>query len=122
MESIAGKLIGKADVKRATVFDDQYISTGGQFYELIVGHDRFNCDLRNRFYAMLGEEEGLCVHPYDAAGWLVAAEAGVILTDGVGGPLDGPLDCTTGLSWSGFANQALHDSIQPIVKAFIERK
>jgi fructose-1,6-bisphosphatase/inositol monophosphatase family enzyme len=122
MEKIAGSLIGKADVKRATVFDDQYISTGGQFYELIVGHDRFNCDLRNRFYAMLGEEEGLCVHPYDAAGWLVATEAGVILTDGVGGPLDGPLDCTTGLSWAGFANKALHDSIQPIVKAFVERR
>ena len=24
---------------RALVFEDQYISTGGQFYELIVGHD-----------------------------------------------------------------------------------
>lgn len=119
METIAAKLIGKADVKRATVFDDQYISTGGQFYELIVGHDRFNCDLRNRFYAMLGEEEGLCVHPYDAAGWLIAAEAGVILTDGAGGPLDGPLNCTTGLSWAGFANQVLHDSIQPIVSRFL---
>ena len=35
------RLIGKADVTRATIFEDQYISTGGQFYELIVGHDRF---------------------------------------------------------------------------------
>jgi hypothetical protein len=37
MEEIARRLIGPADVHRATVFDDQYISTGGQWYELIVG-------------------------------------------------------------------------------------
>src|SRR5687768_14983538 len=41
-EHLVRSLIGPADVTRATVFDDQYISTGGQFYELIVGHDRFN--------------------------------------------------------------------------------
>ena len=28
------------------VFDDQYISTGGQLYELAVGHDLFTADLR----------------------------------------------------------------------------
>src|SRR5207244_2861702 len=39
MEHLAKNLLGPADVNRATVFDDQYISTGGQFYELIVGHD-----------------------------------------------------------------------------------
>ena len=41
MEHLARNLIGPADVTKATVFDDQYICTGGQFYELIVGHDRF---------------------------------------------------------------------------------
>jgi fructose-1,6-bisphosphatase/inositol monophosphatase family enzyme len=122
MERIVARLIGKADVKRATVFDDQYIATGGQFYELIVGHDRFNCDFRTHFYRMLGEDEGLCVHPYDVAGWLVAAEAGVILTDGVGGALDGPLDCTTGLSWAGFANRGLHDAIAPILTEFVSAR
>ena len=52
MEFLADELIGPADVTRATVFDDQYISTGGQFYELIVGHDRFNADLRPVFYKL----------------------------------------------------------------------
>lgn len=119
MERIVAQNIGAADVTKAMIFDDQYISTGGQLYELIVGHDRFVCDLRSIFYRMQNQPEGLCVHPYDCASWLVAAEAGVLLTDGLGNPLDGPLDCTTGLSWAGFANRALMDQIQPIIRDFV---
>lgn len=121
MERIAEALIGKADVTRATVFDDQYISTGGQLYELIVGHDRFNCDLRSQFYRIQGQPQGLCVHPYDLASWLIAEEAGVILTDGLGQPLDGPLDVTTGLSWAGFANPQLRDRIEPVMLEFVRQ-
>ncbi|HLL88032.1 MAG TPA: hypothetical protein VK324_01895, partial [Tepidisphaeraceae bacterium] len=36
MEHLVANLLGRADVTKAMVFDDQYISTGGQFYELIV--------------------------------------------------------------------------------------
>ena len=108
---------------RATVFDDQYISTGGQFYELIVGHDRFIADLRPLFYRIQGQPEGLCCHPYDCATWLIAEEAGVVLTDGLGGPLDGPLDVTTGLSWAGYANESLRQGIEPLLLRFFhERK
>mgnify|MGYP001039492880 FL=1 len=119
MEYLVRELIGQADVTRATVFDDQYISTGGQFYELIVGHDRFNCDLRPLFYRIQNQPAGLCCHPYDCATMLIAEEAGVILTDGLGNLLDGPLDTTTGLSWAGYANQALHDRIQPLLTRFL---
>jgi fructose-1,6-bisphosphatase/inositol monophosphatase family enzyme len=119
MEYLVRQLIGAADVTKATVFDDQYISTGGQFYELIVGHDRFNADLRPLFYALQGQPEGLCCHPYDCATWLIAEEAGVVLTDGQGNPLDGPLDTTTGLSWAGYANRHLHDAIQPLLTSFL---
>jgi hypothetical protein len=101
------------------VFDDQYISTGGQFYELIVGHDRFNADLRPLFYEIQKQPPGLCCHPYDCSTWLIAEEAGVILTDGMGKPLDGPMDTTTGLCWAGFANAALRDQIQPVIRAFL---
>ncbi len=118
METIARSLIGEADVTRATVFDDQYISTGGQFYELIVGHDRFNCDLRPLFYQITGGTRGLAVHPYDVATALVAMEAGVILTNGLGGPLDGPMDCTTDITWAGYANDALRQQIEPLIQAF----
>jgi fructose-1,6-bisphosphatase/inositol monophosphatase family enzyme len=119
METIAGRLIGPADVTRATVFDDQYISTGGQFYELIVGHDRFNADLRPIFYQLQNQPAGLCCHPYDCATWLIAHEAGVNLTDAFGHPLDGPLDTTTGISWIGYANAELRKAIEPIIGQFI---
>jgi fructose-1,6-bisphosphatase/inositol monophosphatase family enzyme len=122
MEHLVRHLIGEADVTKATVFDDQYISTGGQFYELIVGHDRFNADLRPIFYAIQKQPEGLCCHPYDCATLLIAEEAGVVLTDGMGGPLDGPLDTTTGLNWAGYANRALHDAIQPLLTAFLRER
>ncbi len=122
MEYLVSHLIGKADVTKATVFDDQYISTGGQFYELIVGHDRFNADLRPLFYQAQKQPEGLCCHPYDCATLLIAEEAGVIITNGLGQPLDGPLDTTTGLSWAGFANKALHDRIQPLLAEFLRGK
>ncbi len=122
MEFLVSQLIGPADVTRATVFDDQYISTGGQFYELIVGHDRFIADLRSIFYKIQNQPEGLCVHPYDACTQLIALEAGVIITNGQGAPLDGPLDCTTGLSWAGYANKSLRDRIEPIIVKFLNSR
>ena len=122
MEAIVLQTLGKADVTKATVFDDQYISTGGQFYEMIIGHDRFNADLRPIFYEMQQQPAGLCCHPYDCATLLIAEEAGAIITDGLGAPLDGPLDTTTGLSWAGFANAGLRDAIEPIILDFVKRR
>ena len=122
MEHLVANLIGPADVTRATIFDDQYISTGGQFYELIVGHDRFNADLRPLFYRMQNQPEGLCCHPYDCAGLLIAEEAGVFITDARGNPLNAPLDCTSGVSWAGFANAALRAQIEPMLTSFIETR
>lgn len=122
LEHLTEKLLGGADVNKALIFDDQYICTGGQFYELIVGHDRFIADLRSIFYRLQNQPEGLCVHPYDCATWLIAQEAGVILTDGRGGPLDGPLDCTTSLAWAGFANATLQAQIEPVINAFLRSR
>ena len=122
MEEIVRRLLGEADVGKAMVFDDQYISTGGQFYELIVGHDRFNADLRPLFYEAQGQPEGLCCHPYDCATVLVAREAGVAVTDGLGGDLDGPLDVTTGLSWAGFANERIRRAVEPVMLEFFRAR
>ena len=122
MEEVAHRLLGPVDVTSAAVFDDQYICTGGQFYELIVGHDRFNADLRPLFYSLQAQPPGLCCHPYDCATMLIAEEAGVLLTDGMGNQFDGPLDCTTGLSWAGFANRALLQRIQPIIIEFFNSR
>jgi len=122
IEFLVRNLIGPADVTRATVFDDQYISTGGQFYELLVVHDRFNADLRPAFYRMQYQPEGLCCHPYDCAALLIAQEAGVIITDTKGAALDGPLDTTTGISWVGYANERLRKRIEPLLLEFLSRR
>jgi hypothetical protein len=122
MEHIVRNVIGPADVTQATVFDDQYISTGGQFYELIIGHDRFNADLRPVFYRLQNQPAGLCCHPYDCATLLIAEEAGVVITGPDGNPLNGPLDTTTGLSWVGYANSHLRRKIEPLVTQFIAGK
>ena len=121
MEMIVRQCVGESDASTAMVFDDQYISTGGQFYELIMGHDRFNADLRVHFYRALQLQPGLCVHPYDMASALIAQEAGVILTDGLGGVPDGPLDVTTPLGWAGFANTHLRERIEPIMINFLKQ-
>ncbi len=49
-EEIIQTLFPNAPEGRAILFEDQYISTGGQFYEMLIGHDRFNADLRASLY------------------------------------------------------------------------
>ncbi len=121
MEFLVSRLIGPADVTQATVFDDQYISTGGQFYELIVGHDRFIADLRPLFYQAQGQPAGLCCHPYDCVAMLIAEEAGVVLTNGFGHPLDGPMDVISPIAWAGYANSMLFEAIEPLIQEFFEK-
>ena len=118
MEQIVQMALGPLDVHSDTVFEDQYISTAGQFYELIVGHDRFNADVRPLFYKMENKPEGLCCHPYDCATLLIAQEAGVVITDALGKVLDGPMDTTTGLNWAGFANVHLRALIEPLIISY----
>jgi fructose-1,6-bisphosphatase/inositol monophosphatase family enzyme len=124
MERIAAAGAGSAEPGKAKVFDDQYISTGGQMVELMLGHDRFCCDLRPLFYRALQARGaqvpcGLVCHPYDAAGWLVARQAGVVLTDGFGGALDAPLDVHHPVHWCGYANPSLRERIEPVLQTWL---
>lgn len=124
MERIALKSCGVINSGQASVFDDQYLSTGGQMVELMLGHDRFCCDLRPLFYRILeiGKDDsvrGLECHPYDVAGALVAHQAGVVITDGFGNPLNAPLDVETGVHWCGYANDTLREQIQPVIDEWL---
>ncbi len=103
--------------KRAACFEDQYASTGGELYELMAGHDRFIADLRP-----LVNAGGLCCHPYDLCTALIAREAGVIITDPAGAPVDAPLDLTTDVAWVGYANDPLRRSIEPVLQAALRRR
>lgn len=95
------------------IFDDEYICSGGQLAELIVGHDRFIADLRPVFFGAYGLPKKLVCHPYDICTELIAREAGVIVTDENGEPLSAPLDIRADVSWVGYANPVLRDSIAP---------
>lgn len=123
MEQIAAATLGAVEPGSASVFDDQYISSGGQFVELLCGRDRFCCDLRPLFYRVLQRETGQTVrglecHPYDAAGLLVAQRHGVIVTDGLGQPLTPPLDVHSPVHWCGYANPRLRAAIEPVIQQF----
>jgi hypothetical protein len=102
------------------VFDDQYLSTGGQLAELVAGHDRMLGDLRPLVYAKLGFSSAtLCCHPYDICTLLVAREAGCLIETPAGGPLRAPLDTTTPVAWMGYANAALARRVRPILRRLL---
>ena len=108
---------------RALVFEDQYISTGGQIHELATGRDRFTADLRPLVYAGQGlAGAGLSCHPYDLSTALVAREAGVIVRGLPSGRLDAPLDTVTPVAWTGYSNPRIRDEIEPILLAVLEER
>ena len=118
-------MVGPADTKKALVFDDQYISTGGQLYELMMGHDRFIADLRplmRQVRQARGLEPGLCCHPYDLATELIAREAGVSITDVSGEPLQARLCVDEDVAWVGYANIALRSRLQPVLEAALRKR
>ena len=115
METIASAVTDQDTTYAPLIFDDQYISTGGQLYELCVGHDRFLCDLRPLLFDLAGQPLRHCCHPYDICTMLIAEELGVIVTDGEGNALDAPLDVHTNVNWAGFANPALRARIEPVM-------
>jgi len=115
-ETFWARLHGAGQGGSPVVFDDQYISTGGQLYELIAGHDRMIADLRPLFFAKLGLGQELVCHPYDICTALLLEAAGGVIHDGKGRPLRAPLDTTSPVSWVGFANRTLARKAGPVLK------
>jgi fructose-1,6-bisphosphatase/inositol monophosphatase family enzyme len=115
-EEIIGKILGHVETGKALCFEDQYLSSGGQIYELISGHDRFIADLRPLLENVLmerGIDPGLCCHPYDLCTELIAREAGVIITDVRGNPVKPKLNVMENVSWIGFANESIRKEVEP---------
>lgn len=115
-DEVVARALGAPKEGKAQCFEDQYISTGGQLYELIAGHDRFIADLRPlmRGRSAAGYPElSICCHPYDLATELIACEAGVIVTGADGEPLDAPMDVGTNVAWVGYANAKIRAQIEP---------
>lgn len=114
-EQLFDTLYGLGSTASPLVFDDQYITTGGQLYELIVGHDRMIADLRGLVLPAIGYPNALCCHPYDIVTALIPTEAGCLIENPAGGSLDGPMDTTSPISWIGYANSTLAQSIRPVL-------
>jgi hypothetical protein len=119
-DEVAAQLLGPPRAGVALTYEDQYISTGGQLYELLVGHDRWIADLRPLVEPLLaarGQALGLCCHPYDLCTALIAREAGVIVEDAAGNPVSAPLDVFSPVSWVGYANAAIRAAVGPALRA-----
>jgi fructose-1,6-bisphosphatase/inositol monophosphatase family enzyme len=124
-EEIVRGALGPPREGKAQCFEDQYISSGGQLYELLSGHDRFVADLRPLLSSPAsarGLSLGICAHPYDLSTELIARELGVIVTDERGRRLASPLDLESNVAWVGYANAAIRGQIEPLLQNALRRR
>jgi fructose-1,6-bisphosphatase/inositol monophosphatase family enzyme len=124
-EEIVRGALGPVQPGKTHCFEDQYICSGGQLYELMSGRDRFVADLRplmEQLLARQGLALGICCHPYDLCTELIARELGVIVTDARGQLLSAPLDVETEVDWAGYANPAIQEQIEPLLHAALRRR
>jgi hypothetical protein len=124
-EEIVIGALGPAPQGKTHCFEDQYISAGGQLYELAVGHDRFVADLRPLLGPVLAERGlplGIAAHPYDLCTALVAQEAGAIVVSPDGTSLGSPLDVTADVAWAGYANEEIRRQVEPLLQTALQSR
>ena len=124
-EEVVRGALGEVEPGKAHCFEDQYLSSGGQLYELMAGHDRFVADLRPLMEPVLrrrGRALGICCHPYDLCTELIARELGVIVTDAAGAPLRAPLDVEADVAWAGYANREIREEIEPLLQRALRER
>lgn len=119
-DEVVLRLLGPCLPGKVQAFEDQYIATGGQLYELLSGHDRWIADLRPLLSVF--QTVGLCCHPYDLCTELIARMAGIIVTDEYEQQLAAPLDVTTEISWIGYANTALYQQVAPVLHTLLRER
>jgi len=119
------EVLGPPDPHKAACFEDQYLSTGGQFYELMAGRDRFIADIRPLLASVVasrGLPPSLCCHPYDICTALIALECGVILTGPTGDAIDAPFDVDADVAWVGYANESIRQRVEPALNGALARR
>ena len=116
-DEIVEGALGPVMPGKAHCFEDQYISSGGQLYELMSGKDRFIADLRPLLSGL-----GICCHPYDVCTALIATELGVIVTDAHGQPLNPPLNVEADVHWAGYANVQIRRQVEPLLQAALRTR
>lgn len=124
-EEVVQQALGPVQPGKAHCFEDQYICTGGQLFELMAGRDRFNADIRPLIEPLLAQRGlalGICCHPYDICTELIARELGVIVTDEQGRSLATPLDVEADVSWIGYANRHIQAQIEPLLQQSLHKR
>lgn len=96
------------------VYEDQYLSTGGQMMGLALGTDAAVIDVRRQ----VGIK---APRPYDMAALVIARAAGVIVETADGHPLDVPLDTETDLEWAGYANVGIAEQLRPRLRRLLDQ-
>ena len=122
-EELLDRLYPDAKPGEILNFEDQYISTGGQLYEILTGKDRFTADIRPAlFKAYPHLRKGHVCHPYDMAALLVAQEAGIIISDISGNELNSPMNTTDPVNWVAYCNPNLKKIISPQFLNILKKK
>jgi fructose-1,6-bisphosphatase/inositol monophosphatase family enzyme len=124
-EEIVRGALGLPALGKAQCFEDQYISTGGQLYELMAGHDRFVADLRPLMRKVMNERGmnlSICCHPYDLCTEMVARELGVIITDETGENLTAPLSLDADVAWAAYGNGQIRAQIEPLLQGALKKR
>ncbi|MBT3344300.1 MAG: inositol monophosphatase [Gemmatimonadetes bacterium] len=118
-DAIVRQTLGPIQPGKAQCFEDQYICTGGQLYEIIIGHDRFVADLRPLMEPLLaarGVQLGICCHPYDLCTEMIAREVGAPVCSPDGSPLSARLDVDSDVAWVAYANEGIRAQVEPALR------
>ncbi|MEN9468299.1 MAG: hypothetical protein RL630_32 [Verrucomicrobiota bacterium] len=118
-ERLWDQILGPNRSRSPVVFDDQYLSTAGQFHELITGRDRLVGDIRPLVFHALDLDSSLVCHPYDACAWLLLKKSGVVFEHPLGGFPDAPLDTESGVAWIAYANETLAAKARPVLQKIL---
>jgi hypothetical protein len=84
----------------------------------VLGFER-ETDLLARDAGDTTPRRRICCRPYDLCTILIVEEAGVIVNDGRGNPVDAPLDTISDVAWAGYANRSLANQIQPVLSRLL---
>lgn len=119
-EELYRRLYGAVPFDALSIFEDQYICSGGQIAELCAGRDRMIVDLRPLAHRKLGWSQATDCHPYDICTAMILTELGGVVTDPRGRVLDAPLDTTTPVAWVGYANRRIASHVQPVLAELVD--
>jgi hypothetical protein len=122
-DELTEKIIGSVHKGISRVFDEQYITSGGELAYLVTGKYRGIIDIRPFLGRITGTPFGLCAHPYDLCTKLIVDRAKAIIhcygvyTDRI--QKNVPLDATTDVAFIAFANERIRRQVEPTLKKIL---